>query len=294
VAVAEVLNFRAAAKGLHVSAPALSQQIKNLEEEIGVLLFDRDTKGVRLTAAGRVFLEESKALISKACKAQDLAREASRGVSGRLRVGYNSAILAEYMPRSLMAFTAKFPSVLVELVDLNAAEQIDALATDVIQLAFIAPPIGWALPPHLADAQVLHVKSRAVLGQGHQLAKKSALSLRDLSTDRILVMSGPKWAVHREHIWRMFKAHDVPLGEVVDVARLDALLTMVAGGEGVSILGWRRSMAYADQISILRIKESGPEMEWDIRAVWRKSACTNAQKGFVDVVRATASAYGKD
>jgi DNA-binding transcriptional LysR family regulator len=80
----------------------------------------------------------------------------------------------------------------------------------------------------------------------------------------------------------------------VDVARLDTLLTMVAGGEGVTIFGWKRSMAYADQIAILRIKESGPELEWDVRAVWRTSACTNTQKGFVDVVRATASALGAD
>lgn len=294
VAVADALNFRAAAKGLHVSAPALSRQIKNLEEEMSVSLFDRDRSGVRLTAAGRVFLDESRAVISRACKAQDLAKEAAKGIKGRLKVGYNSVLLAEYMPRSLIAFMAKYPGVLVELVDLNAAEQLDALAVDAIQLAFIAPPIGWTLPPHLTGVHVLCVKPRAVLGRGHRLADRSNVSLRDLASDRILVMSSPKWAVHREHIWQMFKAHDIPVGEIVDVERLDALLTMVAGGEGVSILGFRRSMAYVDQIAILKIKESGPELEWDVRAVWRDSACTGAQKSFVDVVREVASTKNRD
>ena len=86
-AVAETLNFRAAANRLHVAQPALSAQIKSLEEELGSTLFERTTRKVELTPAGRVFLEEAKKVIAAARHAQERVQQASAGLVGTIRLG---------------------------------------------------------------------------------------------------------------------------------------------------------------------------------------------------------------
>jgi DNA-binding transcriptional LysR family regulator len=288
VGVAEALNFRAAAKSLHVSAPALSRQIKDLEEEMGVRLFDRDTTKVQLTDGGLVFLGEARALLARASRAQELARETAREVQRLLRVGYNSALLAEFMPECLLRYAAKFPRIRVELVDLNSGDQLAALRNDEIHLGFLAPPNEWEPPRGLAEIAVFPVTQRAVLGRGHPLAARAAVSLADFSRERVLAVSGPKWHVHRDRIRTLFSGRRLAPPEIVEVERLDALLAMVAGGEGVSILTWGHCMAYPQQIGIYPFRESGPDLQVDIQAIWRKSKDSTLSRGFIAMLRQVA------
>lgn len=285
VGVADTLNFRAAAGNLHVSAPALSRQIKDLEEEMGLRLFDRDTTKVRLTDAGLVFVDEARALLARASRAQERARNTVRGESIRLRVGYSSALLAEHMPECLLTFAAKYPRVHVELVDLNAADQISAVKKGDIQLAFIPPQQGWEMPPRLAGVPLFSAKMHAVVGRGHRLATGSAVSLSDLACERFLAISGPRWHIHQFHIRRIFKAHGLAPREIIEVERLEALLAMVAAREGVTMLIWKRCMAFPNQIVISPLRETGRELNLNIRALWRKSSDSMALQGFIAVLR---------
>jgi LysR family transcriptional regulator, benzoate and cis,cis-muconate-responsive activator of ben and cat genes len=288
VGVANTLNFRAAAENLRVSAPALSRQIKDLEEEMGLRLFDRDTTKVRLTDAGVVFVDEARALLARASRAQEMARETFRGESCDIRVGYNSALLAEHMPECLMTFAAKYPRVNVELVDLNSADQIANVRRGDIQLAFVAPEKGWEMPTGLTGVPLFSAKMQAVLGRGHRLASGSAVPLADLAGERMLAISGPKWHIHQLHILRVFKAFGLEPPKIVEVERLDALLAMVAAREGVTMLIWRRCMAFPNQIVISPLKESGRALNLNIRAVWRKSRDSAVLQGFLALLRKIA------
>jgi DNA-binding transcriptional LysR family regulator len=288
VGVANTLNFRAAAENLHVSAPALSRQIKDLEEEMGLRLFDRDTTKVRLTDAGVVFVDEARALLARASRAQEMAKDTVRSETCSLRVGYNSALLAEHMPECLLTFAAKYPRVHVELVDLNSAEQIAAIRRGDVQLAFVAPEKGWEMPPGLASAPLYSARMQAVLGRGHRLASGSAVSLADLAGERMLAISGPRWHIHQLHILRIFKAFGLAPPEITEVERLDALLTMVAAREGVTMLIWRRCMAFPNQIVISPLKESGRELNLNIRALWRKPRDSVVLQGFLALLRKIA------
>lgn len=289
VGVAETLNFREAAKRLHVSAPALSQQIKFLEEEMGVRLFDRKRTGTRLTNAGRVFQSEATSLLAAATQAQESAKEAAQGARGQLRVGYNSGLLAELMPKCLMVFSAKFPQVDVELVDLNPAEQISGLETDVIQLGFIALPRGLSAPPGIASAPILRTSPRVILGRSHRLATLAAVPLAELTHERMLVLSGPRWSTQRENVVQIFHARHRRPPKIVEISRLDALLAMVAGGRGVTLLPWKRKAAYAEDIVVSPLAETGPDMEIEIRAFWRESRDSALQQEFITVLREIAN-----
>jgi LysR family transcriptional regulator, benzoate and cis,cis-muconate-responsive activator of ben and cat genes len=289
VGVAQTLNFRAAAENLRISAPALSRQIKDLEEEMGVRLFDRDTTKVQLTDGGLVFLGEARALLAKASRAQEMARETAEGAGGKLRVGYNSALLAEFMPECLLQYSAKFPRIRVELVDLNSADQLTAAKKDEIQLGFVAPPKGWEPPPGLSEVSVFPVALRAIIARGHPLAAGPDVSFADLARERLLAISGPKWHVHQDRIRSLFQVRGLALPEIVEVERLDALLATVAGCGGVTILPWQRCMAYPQQIVILPLKEPGPDLLVQIRAVWHKSQDSDLAQGFIAILREVAN-----
>src|SRR3984885_14635251 len=107
VAVAEQLSFVRAASQLHISQPALTGQIQKLEEELGVQLLSRNRRSVKLTDAGKVFLDEARATLSRAQQAADRAQKAARGEIGRLRIGFVSSAALEIVPGIVVAFREK-------------------------------------------------------------------------------------------------------------------------------------------------------------------------------------------
>jgi len=111
VAAAEMENVSRAALKLHVSQPALSRQIRDLEEELGFLLLERTAKAVKLTEAGRIFLEEARAVLERAEAAVRAARAVATGQREELHVGYAPTLTARFLPGALRAFQASMPQV---------------------------------------------------------------------------------------------------------------------------------------------------------------------------------------
>src|SRR3954451_6537641 len=111
VAVAEELHFRRAAERLHLAQPALSQQVRKLEMELGVELLHRTKRGVALTAAGSVFLDEARRLLRQADEAARSARNARTGAAGRLRLGHVADTVRAILPRAIAAFASRYPDV---------------------------------------------------------------------------------------------------------------------------------------------------------------------------------------
>jgi DNA-binding transcriptional LysR family regulator len=185
IAVAEELNFRRAADKLHIAQPPLSTQIKALERELRVRLFERTTRSVRLTHTGRVFLEEAKAVVQASEQAEQRARQAEQGLSGVLRVGVIAPMANAWLAGILRKFRQKFPGVQLSFFDMTSAEQLRRLQAYELDAGFLRPPIAF---PEL-DFKIL-VESRQVLAlpSGHPLARKGALEWLDFNDQELVLM----------------------------------------------------------------------------------------------------------
>src|SRR6201997_4176287 len=142
LAVAEALNFTKAAAQLRVAQPALSRQVQDLEDEIGVVLMKRNPRGVTLTAEGKLFLEEVRDLLKRADESVEKVRALTRGEYGEFHMGYAPGPTVEILPPALAAFQKAFPRVRVLLHDFSEQELIEGLRNGKLELALMPRGLG--------------------------------------------------------------------------------------------------------------------------------------------------------
>src|SRR3989449_5142199 len=137
VAVAEEQNVTRAAARLHVSQPPLSRQIRDLEDELSVALFDHGAKAVRLTEAGKVFLTEVRAVLQRADDAVQMVKAVANGERGEIHVGYAPSLTVELLPRALRLFQDANPGVRVQLHDMSTQEMLRGLRDGKLHVALM-------------------------------------------------------------------------------------------------------------------------------------------------------------
>jgi DNA-binding transcriptional LysR family regulator len=185
VAVAEERNFSRAAARLYVSQPPLSTQIKSLEQELGVRLFERSNRGVALTTAGAVFFEEVRVLLGRLEHARLKALQAERGDVGMLSIGFVSIADYSILPPSLKGFRASFPRVEVQLHELTTDAQIRELRAARLDLGIGLAPVA---EPDLEFETVWREELVLAAPAGYPARKgDGAISLRDLSKASFIV-----------------------------------------------------------------------------------------------------------
>ena len=135
IAVAKEENVSRAAARLHVAQPAVSRQVRDLEEALGVALLERTPKSVRLTEAGRAFLVEARAVLQRAEEAVAKVRAVAQGEGGDFQVGYAPSLTAQILPQALRRFQALRPGVRVLLQDLSSVEMVEGLRKGSIHIA---------------------------------------------------------------------------------------------------------------------------------------------------------------
>jgi DNA-binding transcriptional LysR family regulator len=185
VAVAEELHFRRAAERLHVAQPAVSEQIRKLEEELGARLFDRTQRSVSLTEAGAVLLGEARTLLRQAEAARLAARNAGDLATSRLRIGYMPASLPASVPHAVQRIAAASSRVETRLEPGSGLELIEAVRGKRLDAAVVslpAPTAGLRTTP-LADQRAM-----AAVPVGHDHAVKSEIRLEQVTPERIVVL----------------------------------------------------------------------------------------------------------
>jgi DNA-binding transcriptional LysR family regulator len=185
VAVAESLSFRRAAERLHMAQPPLSAQIKSLESELGVRLFERSTRLVRLTHAGSVFFVEATALLAAALEAERRVKEAEQGLVGTIRLGVIAPAANAWLAGVLRNFRRQFPGVQLSVFDLTSPEQLRRLRINELDAGLLRPPVGNQ------DLECIFVeKSEQVLAlpAGHRLAKKRSLEWLDFHNEEMVLI----------------------------------------------------------------------------------------------------------
>jgi DNA-binding transcriptional LysR family regulator len=169
LAVAETLHFGKAAAKLGIAQPPLSQQIRNLERMLGYALFDRTTRGVKLTRVGHFFAERARNTLAKMRDDVEMTRRLGAGKEGVLDVGFSGSAMLTALPKAIESYRRMFPNVELRLRELVTAEQIPALLDGSLSLGFLRdgePTSGLAIEPILRETFVV------VLPAAHKLAKK--------------------------------------------------------------------------------------------------------------------------
>src|SRR5262245_34514893 len=234
VAVAEAEHFGRAAERLHVSQSPLSRQIAGLEEEVGVELFVRSGRGVKLSAAGRSFLDGARATLARVTRAVEDARATAQGRLGTIVVGFDGALAdALRLPGIVQTFRARHPRVEVRLQPLPSEEHVAALRDGRISVGY-----GYHSPE---DSSLVHIRVLfrdrigVVRSKGHRLATRRTLRVADLKGERFLWpprADGPR--LH-DDIIAALGAHERPLGIAHEEASGDVILILVASGDGLSL-----------------------------------------------------------
>jgi len=285
VAVAEQLNYRKAAELLRVARPALSTQIIDLEDELGVKLFDRDTGGVRLTKAGVSFLENARAILGQAQGAIVAAREAAAGQRGHLTVGYMEALSAAYIAPNLAAFQRRYPKIEVTVRELILQEHIPALLAGDIDVGFTFGPCQ-SVPETLQHFPILRTPMRVVVGPGHRLARLRRVALAELSKETLVCLSNPKRTrtLHAEQTRAFLAARRVVPGPLRPADGFESLLALIASGAGVAILPELMRTARTAGVTFKPIKETGPDLVAELAALCRKSEGSRLEQNFISVM----------
>lgn len=251
VAVAETENVGRAAELLHISQSPLSRQLRQLEERLGLTLFTREKQRLKLTPAGRGFLDEAKALLAHAARVQQHAADAGRGEAGTLVVGYVAgAVHAGVLGRAMQALQRAVPGARLQLRSLRSAEQFAALQRGEIDLgyAYSAPPLDSPLVscPLVEEPFLLAVPA------GHPLAGDAPIDLNGQP-----LVASPSWQAREELL-----AACASVGWTPDLryeaADPTAALGLVAAGLGLALVQQSLSAAAPAGVVLRPLPEGFP------------------------------------
>lgn len=179
VAVAEELNFTRAGALLHIAQSAVSSQIRDLEDEIGLALLERNSRQVGLTSAGKTFLKQANQILRDVEEAIRQTRRVGKTGSGALAIGFIGSQSHEWMPQVLKRFRQRYPGVEVTLTELVPAQQLEALLAHTLDVGFIGPIDGKA-PPGLQMECIAEERPMVGVPSDHPLAGEPFLSLHRL------------------------------------------------------------------------------------------------------------------
>ncbi|TDC45368.1 LysR family transcriptional regulator [Actinomadura sp. KC345] len=232
VAVAEHLSFSRAARHLHLAQQSLSQQIAALERDLEVRLFDRDTRGTRLTEAGRAFLPEARAVLARADAAVAVAQRAGRGETGRLDLAFLTSTANYMLPPVVKALRERLPGLELTTHNVQIDELVAGLRDGRFDAAFTRPP----LVADLATRTLATEPVCAVLPAGHRLADRAELRLADLAEEDWVLSPRASWPPWHDKYDRDFAAAGFTPRVVQRATGVANLLGLVAAGVGVTRL----------------------------------------------------------
>ena len=278
LAVAEHLSFYRAANALGVSQSSVSARIKALEEDLGILLFERNTRGVRLTEAGRLFVERVSAGVEHLDHAVKSAGMAALGECGRLRIGVHGLIPHSFLANLIGRYRDDYPGIDLEIAEGTAREAITQLRAGRLDVAFV---VGTPDLPDCLSRRVWTEPLVVALSDHHLLAELEHVTWADLAGETFLVRpGGPGPQVHDHILLRLSGRWPAPSILRVGVERA-SLLSMVGQGFGITLLGAASSLSPVAGVRFLPIADEPEPIVFS--AVWSPFNRSAALRNLLDL-----------
>ncbi|WP_067816882.1 LysR family transcriptional regulator [Actinomadura kijaniata] len=279
VALAEELHFARAAQRCGLSQPQLSRQVRRVEEELGVLLFERTTREVRITPAGEAFVAEARRSLEHADRAVLAARRLGRGESGRLVVGFVGSAAHTLLPPVLRRFRDRYPGVELDLRELPSARQAEELAEGTLDVGVLYAPVHQ---DGLETRELFRGRLLAALPRTHPHAHRDPLPLSALADEGFVLFPRELGTALHAAITRAARAAGFEVRVVQEAVQMQTIVGLVAAGIGVSIVPW--AVAAGSRRDDVVFRRLSPDVHGvSLHLAWRRGDPNPAVRGFRSV-----------
>jgi DNA-binding transcriptional LysR family regulator len=279
VILAQHLHFARAAQVLHVSQPALTKQIRRLEEALGGKLFERGKHGTKLSAFGTRFGPRAREVVEAFDRLRQDARTEAEGRTGRLRVGFGSYTL-ELVPRLIVKLREVEPGLDISLRDMSTTEQIVALQTDQLDIGFTRLP----LPPAARHLETMPVMAgHLALVSPTRPSRPRRMSLDDCRDQPFVILSKDRSRGLYDLILALCARHGFHPRIVQEASELTTALALVRSGMGLSILPESLAARRFAGVIVQPLQETAAA--WNVGAVWRRRDSNPALCRFLELLR---------
>ncbi|XGV94726.1 MAG: LysR substrate-binding domain-containing protein [Leptolyngbya sp. BL-A-14] len=280
IAVAEELHFSRAAERLHISQPPLSQQIRDLEDELGVKLFERTKRQVQLTEAGKAFLERSYLVLDQLEQSIAATQRIGRGEVGQLAIGFVDSAMLTALPEILRTFRAQFPAVDLRLQELTTAQQIQALYDRQIDVGIVRSAIsepGLSVECFLPESLVL------ALPETHPLSAQAKVSLSTLTNESFILFPAKLGPIFYEQIMDLCQQAGFRPKVAQEAVQMQTIVGLVAAGLGIALVPASMQNFHRSGVIYRPLQEQIPEI--GLYLTWRQQDDSPVIKAFLNLTQ---------
>ncbi|MBQ4085475.1 MAG: LysR family transcriptional regulator [Clostridia bacterium] len=283
VSVAEHGSFTKAAAHHYISQTAITQQIRALEETVGAKLFDRNSRPVSLTPAGKVFLKEAREILGKMDAALLRTREATTGLEGELRLGFTKGYEHSDLPKYLRTFHHEYPNVLISCYRCDTDMLASGLIHGDYDIIFTWDSTNIRQEDALEVRVAEQVPLRVALYANHPLARRKELSRKDLKQENILFMSPSETGNSFGDAFyiRLYQQAGYQPNIILRSNDIESILMMVAAEEGISIVPEYSHPWDVGTENVVFVPLTGENEMEEILIAWRKDEDNPALRHFI-------------
>jgi DNA-binding transcriptional LysR family regulator len=281
VAIADTLHFGQAAARLRISQPPLSQQIKQLEDELGVRLFHRTNRQVRLTEAGKMFIEEARLILAQAEHAGRVGARLDAGERGQLILGVAGPADAQIFVDALRLFGKRHPQVRIVARNMSTAEQIQAIREKRLHAGFVVPPVD---DPDLAVEIILRRPIAIALPSTHRLANRASVPLDALAAESHVMFARALSPAFFDAIASACRAAGFNLNVAHEVDNLYTACAFVAAGLGVCFVPSGIQEPKSRQVVLRPLIPSLPHVDSSLALAYRRDPVCDLVRQIVAAV----------
>ena len=253
VAVAEMENVSRAAVKLHVSQPALSRQIRDLEDELGFCLLERTAKSVRLTDAGRAFLDHARTLLQNADEAVTKARAVASAEPTELHVGYSPTPTAEILPKTLRAFQQAMPNVHVRTHDWTNKDIVDGIRDGRLQVGLIVTPAKASALQDVRYEELFHERVCVMVAPQHPFARRRVIPIVEVAAEPLIGLTREDYPNYYDLLSIIFSNVKQKPRVVEEHDSFSGIISAVEAGTGVAIGVDPFGRSFGNRVKLLHI-----------------------------------------